>query len=116
MRIYLGGPMRGIPQFNFPAFYEAARELRAAGHEVFNPAEKDDDIYGTDMAKSNATGNEHVAAEKHGFDIRRTMEIDCTWICRNADAIALLPGWENSRGVKAEKALAEAIGIEVMYL
>lgn len=108
--------MRGIPQFNFPAFYEAAAKLRADGHTVFSPAEKDDDIYGSDMAKSNPTGDENLATEKHGFDIRRTMEIDCTWICRNADAIALLPGWENSRGVKAEKALAEAIGIQVIIL
>ena len=114
-KVYLGGPMRGYPKFNFPAFAAAAIELRAKGYEVFSPAEKDEETYGKGIS-DNATGDEDVAAASVGFTIRKAMEVDCRWICRNADIIALLPGWEKSKGATAEKALAECIGAEVMYL
>ena len=38
-RIYLSGAMTGYPDLNFPAFNAAARELRAKGFDVANPAE-----------------------------------------------------------------------------
>ena len=38
-RIYLAGPMSGLPELNYPAFHAKAAELRAAGHHVENPAE-----------------------------------------------------------------------------
>ena len=37
--IYLSGPMTGLPEFNYPAFHEAARRWRAIGWDVINPAE-----------------------------------------------------------------------------
>jgi hypothetical protein len=30
--------------------------------------------------------------------------------------MAMLPGWEKSKGAVAEKALADALGLHVMYL
>ncbi len=93
MRIYLAGPMRGIPDFNFPAFNKEAAWLREQGHEVFNPAENGDQT-----------------------NVRECFRLDTDWICRYADGIALLPGWEASKGAKAELALAEALGLEVIYL
>ncbi len=115
-RYYLGGPMRGVPLFNFPAFYAAAAKLRAEGHEVFSPAEKDNIRHGTDISADNANGSEEEAAEKHGFNLRVALGEDLAWICAHADGIALLPGWENSKGAKAELAAAVALGLEVIYV
>lgn len=110
MRIYLAGPMRGIPQFNFPAFDEATERLRKDGHEVFSPAEWDRKVYGKRFAQDNQNGDED--AEK-GFSIRRALAKDLEWICRYAEAIVVLDGWEASAGVAAERAAAFAIGIPV---
>jgi hypothetical protein len=89
MRLYLAGPMRGVKDQNKPEFNRVTALLRTAGHVVYNPAEE----------------------EEAGAGIRVWMEHDTRWICREAEAVALLDGWSNSRGARTEKALAEAIGI-----
>jgi hypothetical protein len=116
MKCYLAGPMRGIPEFNFPAFHAAAAMLRAEGHEVFSPAEKDIERHGTDISKGNLAGDESIATQQHGFNLREALGIDLAWICAEADAIAMLPGWRNSKGATAEHATAVALGLEVWHL
>lgn len=107
--------MRGYPEFNFPAFFMAAAKLRAAGHEVFNPAERDNEKHGTDISKGNVTGDEKVAAAQHGFSLREALSADSKWICEESTSIFMLRGWEKSKGAIAEKALAEALGLKVWY-
>ena len=102
--------MTGLPEYNFPAFDKAADILTARGHEVFNPAQNDRD-HGFD-----AVGLEGHEAERLGFSLRRALKQDLSWICDNADALVLLEGWERSKGVRAEMALAEALGIQCMEL
>jgi Domain of unknown function (DUF4406) len=104
--------MRGIKDFNFPAFHAAAAKLRAEGNHVFNPAEYDEQLYGNGFAESE-TGN---LSDIEHFNLRHALHTDLTFICQTADAIALLPGWENSKGVAAELATAKAIGLEIIYL
>lgn len=116
MKIYLAGPMRNIPEFNFPAFHAAAAKLRAEGYEVFSPAERDNKKYGTDMSKDNDTGDEDLAAKQHGFSLREALAADLAWICAEAEAIALLPGWQASRGACAEFETANALGLKFIYL
>ena len=115
MKIYLAGPMRGIPNFNFPAFDYAADLLRKEGHEVFSPAEHDRAVYGDGIA-DNTSGSEREAVEKHGFAIRDALAADLRWICLYADGMALMPGWEKSKGAVAEASVAAALGLFIITL
>ena len=114
MKIYIAGPMRGRPQFNFPAF-NAAAMWRERGYEVFNPAERDTETHGEAMSATNETGCVEQAAAQHGFSLREALAQDAQWICLHADAIFMLHGFSDSKGAKAEKALADALGLEVIY-
>jgi hypothetical protein len=117
MKLYLAGPMRGIPEFNFPAFHAAAKMLRDMGHEVFSPAENDiNQNGGKDFSKDYPTGSEAEATKNLGFSLRKALGEDLAWICAEAEGVALLPGWSNSKGALAEKATAEALGIKVLYI
>jgi hypothetical protein len=116
MKIYLAGPMRGIPEFNFPAFHANAAKLRAQGHFVFSPAERDIEKTGVDISKGNATGDNAIAEAQYGFSLREALKDDLEFICLHAEAIALMPGWENSKGANAERATAIALGLEIMVL
>jgi len=112
MKVYLAGKMRGIQDFNFPAFYWHAEQLREMGHEVFNPAEIDEQEYGHGFAKSKFGD----LADIPHFNLREALLKDVTWILQHAEAIALIPGWEDSSGVRAELALARTIGLTVIHL
>lgn len=114
MRVYLAGPMRGIPDFNFPAFDYAEAKLSANGFTVFSPAARDRSAYGAEI-EDNPTGDETKVANPN-CTINDCMAADTEWICREAEAIALLPGWEQSKGAKAEHALAQALGLTVIVL
>jgi hypothetical protein len=119
MKIYLAGPMRGYKDFNFPAFFAAAEKLRADGHTVFNPAERDTKEWGSERLAS-ATGSEEEVSKNLGMEgltlARHCFLEDTRWICTQADAIAVLPGWKTSRGAIAERALGVAIGLEIIEL
>lgn len=114
MYVYLAGPMRGIPHFNFPAFDLAAETLRSQGYVVFSPAERDRLVYGNDICASPTGDLQDVVHLK--FSHRMAMMADLDWICKYANAIACLPGWEASSGARTEWALAECLGLKFIYL
>ena len=103
-KIYLAGPMTGLPRYNEAAFNEWADRLRAEGNVVFNPAE-------TEISLMIANGNRNQPQ-----DHREAMRVDLEWICAEADEIALLPGWENSPGAMAEFFTAKACKLKFRYL
>jgi hypothetical protein len=94
MRIYLSGPMSGLPDLNFPAFNAAAAKLRSLGYTVVNPAELNPD---------NTTAWDAC------------MRADIKALC-DCTTLALLPGWERSQGAHLEMHIAHRIGIEVLQI
>jgi hypothetical protein len=101
MKIYLAGPMRGKPLCNFPAFDDAAKRLRDIGFTVFNPAERDRVEDGFDPA----TSQPRPFVEYMRIDLPQVMA---------CDVLALLPGWENSKGAQLERHVARECGIPTL--
>jgi hypothetical protein len=91
MRVYVSGPMTGLPAFNVPAFRQMAAQLRDLGFAVENPAENP------------ACGS--------WLDY---MRLDIAALAR-CDWIIMLPGWLKSRGASIEHRLATDLGLPVFY-
>jgi hypothetical protein len=104
MIVYLAGPMRGYPDFNFPAFFEATKDLEARGYEVLSPAAHDVEI-GLDYTNPDLVGQ--------GFDLEKSMEWDLGSVLVS-DAVVVLPGWRASTGVGHEVAVARVTGRPVL--
>lgn len=102
--VYIAGPMRGIAEFNFPAFREAAAKWRAVGFDVTSPAEHDIEG-GFDPA--GMSGDEDLSTI--GFDLTAALLWDLAQVAE-ADGLILLRGWEQSSGTRAELATAAALG------
>jgi len=92
MRIYLAGPMSGIPHHNYPAFTASAARIRQRGHVCANPAELHPDT-----------------THPWAYYLRRDIAelVQC-------DAVAVLPGWRNSRGAQLEVTIAAELDMPVL--
>jgi hypothetical protein len=112
VKIYLAGAMRGHPNFNREAFAHWAGVLRAKGHEVFSPAEYSVRLFGP-AVRDNANGDEGQMGGDELTISRTVFNVDLSWICTQADAVALIPGWEKSKGASAEAACGRALPILV---
>lgn len=95
-KIYLSGPMTGIPDNNHPLFHKVAAQLRENGDVVFSPAE-------------------YAEVCGSSFNLRSAFADYCQFICQTADTIVMLPGWILSQGARAEFGLALNFPIEVFY-
>lgn len=91
LRVYLAGPMSGLPGWNYPAFHQAAAALRAAGYQVVNPAENG------------------LPPEAH-WEQHMRRDIAALLTCGR---LALLPGWAASKGAVLEERIARQLGMTV---
>jgi hypothetical protein len=105
VKVYLAGPMRGYPEFNFPAFFEAEKKLQTLGFDVINPARLDVEL-GFDPKRS--------LEEQPNFPMDDFIKRDLACILslpKGKSLLVLLPGFSSSVGVTAEIALAKWRGV-----
>lgn len=94
MRLYLSGPITGVPELNKPAFTVAASRLRAGGHTVVNP-------------------HEIGSPSELMLPWADYLRADLIAMLQGVDAVAVLPWWHNSRGARLEVHVARALGWQV---
>lgn len=85
-KIFISGPMTGLPNFNRDAFNQEAQRLLGMGHVALNPAILPDGL------------------EQHEY-----MAI-CIEMVKMADQLVMLPGWGLSEGAYIEFCLAKKSG------
>lgn len=103
--IYIAGKMRGIPQYNFPAFFEAEEKLSALGYSPINPAHNDGPTLEEALAN---VGPEDDMTHSWKWYMQR----DVPQVI-HADRLCVLPGWQNSPGANLEVHIANALGIPI---
>lgn len=89
-QVYIAGPMTGYEEFNYPLFHRHAVRWEAEGWAVHNPA-------------TSFNGNANLP-------YRLYMQAAINLLMQ-ADAIALLPGWEESKGAKLECLIGQRLGL-----
>lgn len=106
MKVYLAGPMSGIPYFNFPEFQRVAKLLRQARWDVVSPAELDEQD-SVEKAGQSTTGQMSDAAHSWGHYLSRDVRIIAD---EGIEGIVLLPGWVKSRGARLEASVGLLMG------
>lgn len=109
--VYISGPMTGLPRFNYPAFRAGTRFLRDMGFEVYCPTERPGED-GSVLDTTGMDGTERLDPSR--FDLRAAFADYSHFITTEADAVAVLPGWQRSKGAMGEVMLARAIGLPVI--
>ena len=97
--VYIAGPMSGLPGYNYPAFNDAAKRFEDMGWRVFNPA--------TNPHPDNLDQMDPDQARAH------FMAVDIPMVLQS-DAVAVLPGWENSKGATLEVAIGRMLQLRIL--
>jgi len=98
-KLFISGPMTGIPHYNVENFNRYAEMARKLGYRVVNPVE---------MARR--IGIKKVLSDKKVF--KKLIEAELEAI-KDCDAILMLDWWQNSPGAKKELRVALGVRLDV---
>lgn len=102
VKIYIAGPMSGMLDNNWQAFFDKEKQLRAEGWDVINPAKLDKDA----GIKPNET------VDEYNYESCASRDIEALAGC---NGIYMLSGWQHSKGACWERALAKYWDIPRYY-
>lgn len=100
-KVYIAGPMTGLPNYNFASFDRAAERLKARGLEPQNPAE-----IGRKWLAEHGYREPNKSEYGEQLSARRELLRECR-------TIYLLRGWQNSNIALYELSYALILGAKV---
>lgn len=108
-RIYIAGPMTSVEHYNAPAFDAAAFDWRQRGWAVVTPLQASSIVWQRHHGRAFDPRADRC---EYGDPLIREMFVEDVALLLASDAIALLPGWEASRGARIELQLALLFGLD----
>ena len=108
-RAYIAGPMTGYPDHNARAFALAKDALSRSGYEPISPL----DLNLASGIVSVTPGGGVLQTDQYDWSTAMVGDIRALVRC---DAIALLPGWQKSRGASLEEHIARSLGLRRFYV
>lgn len=111
MKLYLVGPMSNIEAYNVEVFNVAAAKLREQGHVVITPHEANNVPW---FRRFGRDFDPYVDKCEWGDPLLCELLAEDARVLYEADALAVLDGWEYSKGSRLEIAMATAAGKPVL--
>lgn len=99
VRVYISGPMTGLPEFNYPAFKQVTEHLRK--------------LNWTDLHVECPT--EIIAHPDNGDSYEDCLR-EALWKLLRCNVIVTLPGWQKSTGAQLEYEIAVKLGFHRINL
>ena len=117
MRIYLAGPMRNFPKYNFSEFFRIDDALTELGNDVRNPAWMDlaELVMYHDVSPDwdwKTVSEEEFMKVLSVFTLEECLRRDIKAITE-CDALVFMEGWRRSEGANKELAVAKMMGLKL---
>jgi hypothetical protein len=104
-RVYIAGPMKGIPDLNYPKFMKMTAAGRGCHWDIQNPAGLG--------SKRGVLDEDFSLASRHP-QVQGMVIISGLSLLATCSTMVLLDGWEESNGSLIELMLANRIGIKAI--